>query len=146
MCWAKFTKLKTFHLENFVGWIPQISCLVDRAYWHFIQAWDVVWILHIHIPYTWLGIRLSSQTAKNIQNMKKVFIVSKHPITATINELNQCATRSLFPEPAIPGNYRKGKILLRDSSWTHEFCWWTISPKTMNCLTLSLKRTSLGEL
>ena len=65
--------LELFILRILVGWIPQISCLVDRAYWHFIQAWDVVWILHIHIPYTWLRIRLSSQTATDIKNMKRLF-------------------------------------------------------------------------
>ena len=66
--------LELFILRILVGWIPQISCLVDRAYWHFIQAWDVLWILHIHIPYTWLRIRLSSQTAKNIKNMKRLLL------------------------------------------------------------------------
>ena len=79
MCWAKSTKLKsfrTFHLENF-GWMdsPNILLSWSRLLTLYSSMRRAVNITHPHsIHLTGNNITLSSQTAKNIQNMKRLLL------------------------------------------------------------------------
>ena len=120
MCWAKSTKLKsfrTFHLENF-AWMdsPNILLSWSRLLTLYSSMRRAVNITHPHsIHLTENNITLSSQTAKNIQNMKRLLLFrSIQLLQQSMNWINVQPDHSPFPEPAIPGNCRKGFLM---DSW-----------------------------
>ena len=90
--WKSFRtlRLEDFLLMNF----PNIR--LSSAYWHFIQAWDMPWILHSHIL-GWEFYYLH-KTVKTwiFRPWLKSCYYSKCAIAATINETNQCASQNFL--------------------------------------------------